>query len=604
VADDRTLDLPASDQVAAAITGAPGELIGRFEITARLGEGAMGVVFAARDPALGRRVAIKVLRSANDRPAYRDRLLREARAIALIDHPNVIRIHEVGTDRDRLFVVMELVEGTTLATYLRAERPPWRTVLALYGQAGNGLSAIHRRGLVHRDFKPENVLVDHGGHVRVADFGLARLDSEYDADASLQARMVTLTSTGMQLGTPGYMAPEQIAGAEVDARADQYAFCVALRAALTGHDAPVAVHDALARGTAELPDERFASIDELLAALAAGAAPSRRTAWIAVPIAIVGLAAIATAIVIGTSSSKSPPVHATSAMPAPSAVVVVVDAALPPAPLPAPPAIAIAPTVTTKDRLPAMVVPHTTVHVAKPTSARDQALREAAVYDDATARYAMTEHLRLTTGSTAAAAAHPTPFADLTSATWPAAPFDNGESPNLDRYDIAPSHLKAVRAATAALGRISNDDIDALHAALDAATDDPTRARLRASIGAAERLREDYPTAREELGAAKTMLEKLLPTPSNDAHLLGQVELNLVLCDLSEGHGIDAAIYLAQHQPARSTNGEHFEWAFARGIAEWETGLASGKDKANRARADEALRPIITAYAKAVRMIP
>src|SRR5215218_3607123 len=158
--DGGTLDLPASDQVAAAGGLAPGQMIGHFVIRQRLGEGGMGIVVAGHDADLGRPVAIKLVRTEADHPAYRARLLREAQAMARLEHPHVVRVYEVGSDRGRLFVAMELVDGVTLSVWLRAQPRSWREVIAMFVQVGAGLSAVHRAGLIHRDFKPDNVLVD------------------------------------------------------------------------------------------------------------------------------------------------------------------------------------------------------------------------------------------------------------------------------------------------------------------------------------------------------------------------------------------------------------------------------------------------------------
>ena len=252
-----TADLPA------------GTRLGRFVVRSQLGAGGMGVVFAGEDTELGRPVAIKVVRGDVDQPAYRERLLREAQAMARLEHPHVVRVYEVGTDRGKLFVAMEFVDGMTLTKWLQQVRP-WREILAMFRQVGAGLAAVHRTGLVHRDFKPDNVLVDRAEHARVADFGLARVEDN---------SMPPLTRTGLVMGTPGYMAPEQQWGSDVDARADQYSFCVALREATKKHaDLPKAVRAAIVRGLSYDPAERFASMAELLAALELPAPQSRRWA--------------------------------------------------------------------------------------------------------------------------------------------------------------------------------------------------------------------------------------------------------------------------------------------------------------------------------------
>ncbi len=268
---DSTLDMPQADIVAASSDIVPGAAIGHFRVRRKLGAGGMGVVLEAEDADLGRRVALKLVRTEADTPQYRDRLLREAKAMARLEHPNVVRVYEVGSDRGRLFIAMEFVDGVTLTVWLQ-ERRGWRDVVAMFQQVGAGLAAVHGAGLVHRDFKPDNVLVDQSGRARVADFGLARID-DHSAPP--------LTKTGVMMGTPGYMAPEQQFGSSVDARADQYSFCVGLREALGGRPlddtrwkaVPEAVRAAVTRGLAYDPDERFASLEALLAALAAAVPP-------------------------------------------------------------------------------------------------------------------------------------------------------------------------------------------------------------------------------------------------------------------------------------------------------------------------------------------
>ena len=216
------------------------ETIGRYRLQRRLGSGAMGVVFAALDPKLRREVAIKLLRTEDASEADRaTRLLREARAMAKLSHPNVVNVFDTGLDGERVYVVMELVPGRSLAAWLQSPRP-LDQILEVFVQAGRGLQAAHAAGLVHRDFKPENVLVGDDGRPRVLDFGVARptegmSQSELDGLASpLEALGTTITSSGMLVGTPAYMAPEQVLGGRADPRTDQFAFCVCLYEALMG----------------------------------------------------------------------------------------------------------------------------------------------------------------------------------------------------------------------------------------------------------------------------------------------------------------------------------------------------------------------------------
>jgi eukaryotic-like serine/threonine-protein kinase len=187
--------------------------VGRFEVKKRIGVGGLGVVYEAHDPELDRSVALKLLRAGGS--SARDRSLegvrREARAMARLTHPNVVRIYEVGEHRGRGFVAMELVAGPTLREFSRRRDVTIDEVLRALEAAGQGLFAAHQKGLVHRDFKPENVLVDGDGIARVTDFGLA-LDSD--------------DATGAIGGTPAYMAPEQHRRERATAETDQFAFAV------------------------------------------------------------------------------------------------------------------------------------------------------------------------------------------------------------------------------------------------------------------------------------------------------------------------------------------------------------------------------------------
>ncbi|HEY0476756.1 MAG TPA: protein kinase [Kofleriaceae bacterium] len=218
-----------------------GDRVGRYLVLSALGVGGMGVVFAAHDPQLGRKVALKLLRSglAVSSKDARSRLRREAQAIAQLSHPNVVSIYDVGTTDDgALYIAMEFVEGDTLTSWLRSYPREWREILDVFLQAARGLLAAHSVGLLHRDFKPDNVLVGGDGRVRVTDFGLARSVLAPDEISPVKPVMtaldVALTATGTVLGTPRYMPPEQLTGPELDARSDQFSFCVALYEALYG----------------------------------------------------------------------------------------------------------------------------------------------------------------------------------------------------------------------------------------------------------------------------------------------------------------------------------------------------------------------------------
>ena len=220
-----------------------GDRVGRYLVLSALGAGGMGVVFAAYDPQLDRKVALKLLRAGityNTKDA-RTRLRREAQAIAQLSHPNVVAVYDVGaTDDGDLYIAMEFVEGDTLTTWLKKYPRTWREIIDVFLQAARGVFAAHSVGLLHRDFKPDNVLVGGDGRVRVTDFGLARsLITPEDArpagaSAGSSALNVELTATGTVLGTPRYMPPEQLTGPDIDARADQFSFCVALYEALYG----------------------------------------------------------------------------------------------------------------------------------------------------------------------------------------------------------------------------------------------------------------------------------------------------------------------------------------------------------------------------------
>ncbi|HUS66350.1 MAG TPA: protein kinase, partial [Kofleriaceae bacterium] len=294
---------------AAAAPLAGGTRVGRYQVRELIGVGGIGAVYAAHDPALERLVALKVLRSDGMDSAsgpggdLRARLLREARAMAQLNHPNVVMVHDAGTFEDRVFLAMELVDGTTLRRWLEGRGRSTEEVLAAFRAAGEGLAAAHRIGLVHRDFKPENVLVGEDGRVRVTDFGLAR-PANGEGTGTHQAigaarptwSHATLTRTGVMAGTPAYMAPEQYVGEAPDQRTDQFSFCVALYEALYGQrpfageslddmadsvihgrmrpppgrsQVPAGLRAAILRGLEVDRDARFPSMAALLAAMAA-----------------------------------------------------------------------------------------------------------------------------------------------------------------------------------------------------------------------------------------------------------------------------------------------------------------------------------------------
>ncbi len=290
---------------------------GRFIEIGRLGRGGMGEVLKAYDEDLDRAVAIKLLHPG---VAGRDarRLEREALALAKLSHPNVVQVYEVGRSQGHTFIAMELMRGQTLGSW--AEQPrPWAECLRVYVDAGLGLAAAHAKGLVHRDFKPDNVFIDEAGHVRVLDFGLARQESrttdDGDHDTSDEAERdqglaAALTQTGALLGTPAYMSPEQFEGREADARSDQFGFCVALFEALYGHRpfsgrtwvalkesvtsgdvgprpkgrGPAQLWRVLARGLSPDPAKRWPSMEALLVELRGFIAPRTRR-WLVAAVA-------------------------------------------------------------------------------------------------------------------------------------------------------------------------------------------------------------------------------------------------------------------------------------------------------------------------------
>jgi eukaryotic-like serine/threonine-protein kinase len=227
-----------------------GARIGRYVIIEKVGTGAMGVVYGAYDPELDRKIALKLLKPGQGlKDTAKARLLREAKAIARLAHPNVVAVHDVGVLDDQVFLAMEFIAGGTIKSWLGETPRTWRQVLDVFIAAGRGLVAAHAAGLVHRDFKPDNVLLDKERRPRVVDFGIARQaagsddeDAQEPVDddpaATLReasgnvAPLLTLTKTGTVVGTPAYMAPEQFLGERGDERSDQFSFCVALYEAL------------------------------------------------------------------------------------------------------------------------------------------------------------------------------------------------------------------------------------------------------------------------------------------------------------------------------------------------------------------------------------
>jgi tetratricopeptide (TPR) repeat protein len=286
--------------------------LGRYHLLEMIGAGGMGVVWGAFDPELDRRVAIKLVKT--ERSAARERILAEGKALAKLSHPNVVTVHDVGVVDDQIYIVMEWVRGQNLRAYCKEPRT-LREIVALYRAAGEGLSAAHRAGLVHRDFKPDNAMVGDDGRVRVLDFGLARGEVRVAGDSSggsggggdSGAESSDLTRGA---GTPRYMPPEQAEGQELTPAVDQYAFCVSLREAIAGRDGPDRQADVprwldelLARGTAREAAHRFASMDALLHALARDPA----TVWRRRLVAAGVVAAAGAAFAVGTLRAGGSP---------------------------------------------------------------------------------------------------------------------------------------------------------------------------------------------------------------------------------------------------------------------------------------------------------
>ena len=301
-----------------------GRTLGRYTLTERLGAGAMGVVYRADDVGLGRQVALKLLHRPDD--ALTDRLNREARSMAQVNHPNVVAVYDVGVADGTTYIAMELVQGASLRLWQQQAHGA-AEIVEVYIAAGRGLAAAHAAGIVHRDFKPDNCLVGADGRIRVTDFGLAavrpgeapRRAVEPRTGASRSVDDVALTASGLVVGTPAYMAPEQFRGDNVDPRTDQFNFCVALYEALYGsrpfagtsyeelgdnvcagriRPAPSgarvsgALRAIVLRGLQVRPGDRFPTMDHLLIELGRDRArPWRRT--------VIAAAAVAAALGLG-----------------------------------------------------------------------------------------------------------------------------------------------------------------------------------------------------------------------------------------------------------------------------------------------------------------
>jgi len=286
---------------------APGARLGPYEVLARIGEGAMGVVYRALDPRLDRQVAIKLLSadSAADQQA-RERLRNEAMAAAALDHPYICKIFEIGEYGESVFLVMEYIAGETLDRRLLHGRMPLPETLHLAGEIAEALQEAHERGILHRDLKPSNIILTQQGHVKIMDFGLAKRLAYLPRadDATLDFTSPELTAPGTILGTPDYMSPEQVKGLPLDIRSDLFSFGVVL-AEMAGarhpfrkqstvetfsavlrdppdlnSDMPAGVRVLLQRLLAKSAEDRYGSAAEVRASLTAGALRPERVSKI------------------------------------------------------------------------------------------------------------------------------------------------------------------------------------------------------------------------------------------------------------------------------------------------------------------------------------
>lgn len=297
---------PTAEEETGAVSLPRGTNLGRYVLLDCIGRGGMAVVYAAYDPELDRKVAVKILRT--DLPGapteLRASLLHEAQAMARLTHPNVIAVYDVGTFNDQVFLAMEFIRGRDLRAWLCEAPRTWAEILAVFLKAGDGLRAAHQSGLVHRDFKPDNVLIGNEGEVRVMDFGLAhrlRLPGEEERTAGEGTRAAPLSEA--LAGTPLYISPEQWRGKAADAQSDQFSFCVSLYEALhgarpyegktsasytgvvpsppKGRTVPGWLRRVLLKGLSLRPEDRHSSMRELLAALSRGLMARRYRTWAA-----------------------------------------------------------------------------------------------------------------------------------------------------------------------------------------------------------------------------------------------------------------------------------------------------------------------------------
>ncbi|MEM9459961.1 MAG: serine/threonine-protein kinase [Myxococcota bacterium] len=321
MSNDETKDLSSSRTVGPVRTRT-GTTGSRYVVLEEIGRGGMGRVLRAYDPKLQREVALKTLHGNTLDDQATSRLVVEARAMAKLSHPNVVSVYDVQErPGGEVVLVMEYVAGQTLRAWLRAQRRDWPVIVEVFGAAGRGLAKAHASGLLHRDFKPSNVLVADDGRVKVTDFGLAKfgvgsIDSVSSSDAVSAdgsspggSERPALTEAGAIMGTPRYMAPEQHRGETLTPAADQYAFCVALWEGLCGKppfpdralnehgppswpkpSTPKPIVEAIVRGLSPAPDDRWPSMDALLSALSWSPARGRyRWFWGLAGVAVLGL---------------------------------------------------------------------------------------------------------------------------------------------------------------------------------------------------------------------------------------------------------------------------------------------------------------------------
>lgn len=340
---------PSAEQVAGSELGGLTN-IARYQIVALLGAGAAGVVYRAFDPQLKRAVAVKLLRPElhDASPAQSERMLREAQAMARLSDPHVVAVYDVGLHEGSVYLVMEFIDGPTLSAWLAAEPRSTAEILKVFADAGRGLAAAHQKGLVHRDFKPENVLVAAGGHGKVTDFGLARESESWLAERRVddQASTELYAPTRGLVGTPAYMAPELFEGGRASPASDQFAFCVALFVALfqqhpfkagegialselitrvragTLQKPPLTsavaerLFDVLQSGFAATPSARFGDLPELLGALERASGQRRGGALFAAG----AVALLLLAFLAWRSGARSAPLPTKSPNPAAVAV--------------------------------------------------------------------------------------------------------------------------------------------------------------------------------------------------------------------------------------------------------------------------------------------